>query len=409
MDTSTSNISKIENFLTQINRQRYPGQTNDLNHHLLPKMISMVMQNGLLAPESRILDVGCGQGEALEIFTRQGFSAIGITAEEEDVKICRQKGFEVYEMDPSFLNFDDNQFDFIWCRHTLARSIFPFFTLSEFFRVLRPEGRLYIEVPAPDTSGRHQANKNHYSVLGKSMWRELITRTGFIEGRIFDIEFDTSAGPDKYFSFIQQKPRESRIRSKRNKGSGVSIREKYRLYPSDISRIDLANFSKYVANQKHRDFFFDIEFKEHYRLIAYLSTFFNDSIIFDIGTNLGYSALALAYNNRNRVVSYDIVDLKELNHREELTSIEYLVGDVLQDNRLMASPLIMLDTYHDGSFEKVFYTFLKQNRYRGLLFLDDIRLNQPMRDFWNSISEPKEDITDVGHWSGSGLVDFGRD
>ena len=66
----------------------------------------------------------------------------------------------------------------------------------------------------------------------------------------------------------------------------------------------------------------------------------------------------------------------------------------------------MLDTDHDGVFENQVYRILKQHRYNGLLFLDDIHLNQPMADFWGAISEEKEDITDLGHWSGSGLVEF---
>ena len=91
---------------------------------------------------------------------------------------------------------------------------------------------------------------------------------------------------------------------------------------------------------------------------------------------------------------------------DELKNIEYRIGDVLEDKRLLASPLIMLDTNHDGVFENKFYEFLKQNSYKGLLFLDDIHLNQPMGEFWNAITEAKEDITDLGHWSGSGIVDF---
>ena len=114
----------------------------------------------------------------------------------------------------------------------------------------------------------------------------------------------------------------------------------------------------------------------------------------------------LSYNLKNTIVSYDIVDLRQVHHQEELTNIEYRLGDVLQDRRLIGSSLLMLDTNHDGVFEKKFYHFLKENRYSGLLFLDDIHLNQQMRDFWNSISEPKEDVTDLGHWSGSGIVDF---
>jgi hypothetical protein len=107
------------------------------------------------------------------------------------------------------------------------------------------------------------------------------------------------------------------------------------------------------------------------------------------------------------VISYDLVECKQLNHADDLSNIEYRIGDVLGDTSLSESPLIMLDTDHDGVFENKFYTHLKENNYKGLLFLDDIHLNPPMRAFWSSIAETKEDITDLGHWSGSGLVDFG--
>ena len=161
-----------------------------------------------------------------------------------------------------------------------------------------------------------------------------------------------------------------------------------------------------MANAEHRNYFFDTNFKEHYRLIAYLSTLCDHSVIFDIGSNLGYSALALSYNDSNHVVSYDLVDCLQLNHSDELTNIEYSIGDVLKDQRLLNSPLIMLDTNHDGVFENIAYAFLKQNSYKGLLFLDDIHLNQAMEEFWDSITESKEDLTDLGHWSGSGIVEF---
>jgi hypothetical protein len=188
--------------------------------------------------------------------------------------------------------------------------------------------------------------------------------------------------------------------------SNDSLRKKFALNKENVSNIDLAKFSRYVANREHRNYFFDVNFKEHYRLIAYLSTLFDHSHIFDIGTNLGYSALALSYHHSNKIISYDIVECKDLNHAEELSNIEYLIGDILKDERLLGAPLIMLDTNHDGIFENKLYNYLKANNYKGLLFLDDIHINQPMRHFWNSISTAKDDITDLGHWSGSGLVDF---
>lgn len=99
-------------------------------------------------------------------------------------------------MDQSFLDFPDGTFDVVWCRHCLEHSIFPYFTLSGFHRILRPGGWLYVEVPVPDTSCAHQTNRNHYSVLGKSMLGSLIERSGFRIVDVLDITFSVPAGPD---------------------------------------------------------------------------------------------------------------------------------------------------------------------------------------------------------------------
>jgi SAM-dependent methyltransferase len=129
---------------------------------------------------------------------------------DEDVSICKQKGYKVYEMDQSFLDFPEEEFDFIWCRHCLEHSIFPYFTLSEFHRVLKRRGYLYVEVPAPNTSCYHERNQNHYSVLEKSMWKELIKRAGFTVLDIMGISLEVPAGPDTYWAFIQQKCKDRR-------------------------------------------------------------------------------------------------------------------------------------------------------------------------------------------------------
>ncbi len=168
-------------------------------------MFAKFVQLFPLSPHAKILDIGCGQGVALQLFKSQGFDPIGITLNSQDVAVCQQRGYQVYEMDQSFLDFADASFDFVWCRHCLEHSIFPYFTLSEIHRVLKPQGYLYIELPAPDTSCKHQANGNHYSVLGKNMWTELIKRLGFEALQVFDINFHTPMGPDIYWAMIQKK------------------------------------------------------------------------------------------------------------------------------------------------------------------------------------------------------------
>jgi ubiquinone/menaquinone biosynthesis C-methylase UbiE len=142
----------------------------------------------------------------IELLTGHSCRTTGITLNSEDVRVCREKGYDVIEMDQSFLDFAENEFELLWCRHCLEHSVMPLFTLTGFARVLRPGGLLYVEVPAPDTVCRHQTNLNHYSVLPRSMWEQLITRAGFQLLDAVSIDFMSDSGPDTYWAFIASKP-----------------------------------------------------------------------------------------------------------------------------------------------------------------------------------------------------------
>lgn len=155
----------------------------------------------------------------------------------------------------------------------------------------------------------------------------------------------------------------------------------------------------------HNPYYFHLESgKEHYRLLMYASTLYDNSIIFDVGTNKCMSALALSYNQSNKIKSFDVVRLFEQNPVRK--NIEYIIGDSTLDSDLSKCECIFLDVDHDGLYENIFYNHLKLINWKGILLLDDIHLNNPMIEFWNSISETKYDISSIGHWSGTGMVIF---
>jgi SAM-dependent methyltransferase len=165
----------------------------------------------ILTPGASILDVGCGQGPALEWFGSRGFKVHGITVNQGDADACLAAGFSSEICDQNELSrFSDGQFDCVWARHVLEHSIVPYWTLSEFHRILKPNGILYAEMPAPDTDARHEMNPNHYSVLGNRMWVSLIDRAGFNivgakEWRMVLAGFPPDANKDRYMCFICKK------------------------------------------------------------------------------------------------------------------------------------------------------------------------------------------------------------
>lgn len=197
--------ARLEAFLVKLKGDIYPEPPSDLHSRITREMFERLQQSYALPSGAKVLDVGCGQGVALELFKAAGLDPIGITLG-EDAAVCRAKGLQVVETDFAFLDFEDGRFDLVWCRHALEHSIFPFFTLAEMHRVLRPGGLLYVEAPAPDTACGHQTNPNHYSVLPKSMWVELIKRAGFSAPAAADINFTTEMGPDTYWVFVAKKP-----------------------------------------------------------------------------------------------------------------------------------------------------------------------------------------------------------
>jgi len=193
--------SRLDGFLNALVGDVYPETPAEPHLSITRMAIETLVGDGIICAGQRVLDVGCGQGLALDRFRQLGLAAIGITLG-PDAEVCRAKGFDVRDMDQNFMEFPDAGFDLLWCRHVLEHSVAPLFTLFEYHRLTRAGGHVYIEVPAPDTSAHHEANPNHYSVLPMSSWLNLFGRAGFVVVRNVVFNFTVPCGPDTYWSFL---------------------------------------------------------------------------------------------------------------------------------------------------------------------------------------------------------------
>lgn len=172
----------------------------------------------------------------------------------------------------------------------------------------------------------------------------------------------------------------------------------------DIEHIDLSSLATTITNLESRGYFMLGSGMEHYKLLAYISTLYNDSLLYDIGTYRGCSAIALSYNINNKVKSFDIGDFRAI--KDSPDNIEWCVGDFLAESveEILSSPFIMLDIDHTGIMEQKILDFLLEHKWKGMLLLDDIYLNTAMKNFWDNIQQEKYDLTYIGHFSGTGLV-----
>jgi hypothetical protein len=181
--------------------------------------------------------------------------------------------------------------------------------------------------------------------------------------------------------------------------------------PKELGRpdllVDLFPFTTWSPLSKY---FLGID--EHYRLLSHLSwQLERGETVVDVGTYMGFSALALSHNQTARVVSYDITQsipaTSEFFTPLHRATIDFRLGNVLDDlPTLLHAPIMMLDTNHDGAFERQFVAELTRLDYKGIVLCDDIYLNDAMKSFWNDVVHTKLDLTSVGHWSGTGAILF---
>ncbi len=172
----------------------------------------------------------------------------------------------------------------------------------------------------------------------------------------------------------------------------------------DLDSLNMELYSV-INNVEYQNYYTEKSSKEHYRLLTYLSNSFANETFTDIGTLLGSSALALSTNKTNKIFSFNLYDQLQLN--QNLDNVDFIIDDVTNgkyDDILIKSKFILLDTFHDGTFEEHFFNYLLNIGYKGYLLLDDIHLNNEMEKFWQSINIEKYDLTNVGHSTGTGVV-----
>jgi SAM-dependent methyltransferase len=100
-----------------------------------------------LAPDTRLLDAGCGSGRTLDELATYG-SACGVDASAEAVSLARRRGHQVHTGAVEAMPFADGSFDVITCLDVIEHTPDDRATLAELLRVTREGGLLIVTVPA---------------------------------------------------------------------------------------------------------------------------------------------------------------------------------------------------------------------------------------------------------------------
>lgn len=115
-----------------------------------------------LAPDSRILDAGCGSGRMLDELRARGV-VIGVDADAGAVAATRRRGHGARLCAIERMPFADASFDLVTCLDVIEHTPDDRRTLGELRRVTRPGGTLVVTVPAYQALwSAHDVVNGHY-------------------------------------------------------------------------------------------------------------------------------------------------------------------------------------------------------------------------------------------------------
>lgn len=100
-----------------------------------------------------LLDIGCGNGDFLQVASEMGWAAEGFDFDHKAVEVARAMGRNVHCGNIDDLARIDRQFDIITASHVIEHVHEPAFLIKQVFRLLKPGGMLWLETPNIDSLG----------------------------------------------------------------------------------------------------------------------------------------------------------------------------------------------------------------------------------------------------------------
>lgn len=211
---TTSRLYDFEKFLLKTHKKSGKVRECPLMDDLTRRALDVIHKEHSYHEIKDVIDIGCGVGRDMDIMRNEhNKHVVGVTVSEDDAVELRQRGYEIFVEDQNFLpGYLENQFDMVWSRHCLEHSLIPFYTLHKYFLLLRDNGVCYLEVPGAELQSKQETNPNHYSVLGQTMLKELIARTGFqiLDQWSCDLDYTLQDGSelkdfDRWFCYVLRK------------------------------------------------------------------------------------------------------------------------------------------------------------------------------------------------------------
>jgi len=155
-------------------------------YHLLRDEVSKVVRFTRRV-SGKVLDIGCGTGDRLDVFRNKGFETYGVETSDSADYAKEHLKLNVKKGDLLSAHFPDGFFDIITLYNVLEHTHNPILVCEETHRILKEDGFLIIQVPNKD-SFQYKIFKKRWAAFdvprdlyyfGTEVLRSLLKKTGF--------------------------------------------------------------------------------------------------------------------------------------------------------------------------------------------------------------------------------------
>jgi 2-polyprenyl-3-methyl-5-hydroxy-6-metoxy-1,4-benzoquinol methylase len=225
----------------------HPGRAaHGLEARATPDLPEMILDG--LNSQSRVLDVGCGNGDFLNQVRQFCHCLVNGVDISENAVLCakRQYGFEVFQGDILSAPFEANSFDLVTCWSCIEHIPNPAQAVKKIFTLCKPSGWLFIKTPNYDSLAAklfkdkwyHLDCPRHLYIFSPLTIKALLSKSGF---EVVKICYETSSkgwlGSLQYVFY----------------GDNCSPRTKNRLRRSALAKSFVSPISRLAAWLKRAD------------------------------------------------------------------------------------------------------------------------------------------------------------
>jgi SAM-dependent methyltransferase len=138
-------------------------------------------------PGARLLDIGFGDGAFLELAALSGWQTAGVDPDPVVIESARQRGLNVRQGGVEAFSDEAEGFDVITMSHVIEHVHDPELALTEAIRLLRPNGKLFLDTPNIEAAGHVRFRQHwrglevprHLTIFTWNALEDILKRVGF--------------------------------------------------------------------------------------------------------------------------------------------------------------------------------------------------------------------------------------